>query len=79
MESRDAEAMPVDQRSLPVKSPWQGRNPKPRFYDEINDTFVPDIWVQDIAAHFARRIDDEIMSTLRLKAQDDGRADGNPT
>lgn len=65
MESSDAETLPVDSGTLPLKSPWRGQNPTPNYYDELSDVFVP-------------IVDDDIMSNLRRLVQDEAGVGGNP-
>jgi hypothetical protein len=79
VESSDAEALPVDQKSLLLKSPWRGTNPAPRFYDEINDAIVPRVWANEMARHLSGKIDDDIMSILRQTVQGDEGEGENPS
>jgi len=76
VEPSDAETLPVDQGALPLNSPWRGRNPEPRFYDEVSEFRTA--LAEAIARQMKRAIDDDIMSILQRTVQDDAGADENP-
>jgi hypothetical protein len=68
VESSDAEALPVDSGTLPLKSPWRGENPRPMFYDEFSETTMPKCVIDD----------SDVKSILRRLVQDDAGVGGNP-